>query len=162
MVEIYNHRIEFTNPGESLVDPLRLIGPTPKSRNEDIAHLMRRMNICEERGSGIIKIISAVESYQLPAPKFIKEEQFFRAILYSSKIMTLEDKIRACYQHCCLQYASSNVMTNASLRKRFKIEDKNYPIASKVISDTINSDLIKRSDLLSQSNRTAQYIPFWA
>lgn len=34
---------------------------------------MRRINICEERGSGIDKVINESETYQLPAPKFIEE-----------------------------------------------------------------------------------------
>jgi ATP-dependent DNA helicase RecG len=31
---------------------------------------MRRINICEERGSGIDKVIGEIELYQLPAPIF--------------------------------------------------------------------------------------------
>jgi predicted HTH transcriptional regulator len=51
-------RIEITNPGEPLVDPQRFVDSPPKSRNEVLASLMRRFRICEERGSGIDKVIS--------------------------------------------------------------------------------------------------------
>ena len=66
-VEIFADRIEVTNPGTPLIDTLRFIDEPPQSRNETLAATMRRLNICEERGSGIDKVISQVELYQLPA-----------------------------------------------------------------------------------------------
>ena len=126
---------------------------------------MRRMNICEERGTGIDKVISAVEDYHLPAPKFVSEEEYFRAVLYAPKElkeMDKEEKIRACYQHCCLKYVLEKTMTNQSLRERLKIEKTNYPAASKIISDTIKRKLIRPLEPVNGSKRMAQYIPFWA
>lgn len=52
MVEIFKDRIEITNPGAPF-DTNRFIDTALKSRNETLASLMRRLNICEERGSGI-------------------------------------------------------------------------------------------------------------
>src|SRR5260370_35045182 len=80
MVEIFADRLEITNPGEPLVDTLRFIDTPPRSRNEVLAALMRRMKICEEGGTGIDKVIEAVEMYQLPAPDF-------QATLGSTKAM---------------------------------------------------------------------------
>lgn len=57
MIEIYSNRLEVTNPGEPLVDTDRFLDTPPKSRNEILASFMRRINICEERGSGIDKIV---------------------------------------------------------------------------------------------------------
>ena len=68
MIEIFDDRIEITNPGEPLVDTQRFLDSPPKSRNETLASLMRRVGICEERGSGIDKVVFQVELYQLPAP----------------------------------------------------------------------------------------------
>jgi ATP-dependent DNA helicase RecG len=48
MVEIFADRMEITNPGEPLVELLRFVDTPPRSRNEDLAALMRRMDICEE------------------------------------------------------------------------------------------------------------------
>jgi predicted HTH transcriptional regulator len=56
MVEIFDDRIEITNPGEPLVDTERFVDTPPKLRNEGLASLMRRFRICEERGSGIDKL----------------------------------------------------------------------------------------------------------
>ena len=69
-VELFSDRIEITNPGCSLVQPDRMIDLPPRSRNEAIASLMRRIGICEEQGSGLDKVIDSVELYQLPAPRF--------------------------------------------------------------------------------------------
>ncbi|NEP12862.1 MAG: transcriptional regulator, partial [Symploca sp. SIO2C1] len=69
-IEIFSDRMEIRNPGEPLVDTRRFIDVPPQSRNEDLAAFMRRINICEERGSGIDKVVHSVEVFQLPAPEF--------------------------------------------------------------------------------------------
>ncbi len=69
MVEIYTDRIEITNPGQPLIPTERFVDEY-KSRNERLADLMRRMGICEEKGSGIDKVVFSTEYYQLPAPDF--------------------------------------------------------------------------------------------
>jgi predicted HTH transcriptional regulator len=59
-VELFDDRIEITNPGEPLVDTQRFVDTPPRSRNETLASLMRRFRICEERGSGIDKVVFQV------------------------------------------------------------------------------------------------------
>lgn len=165
MVEIFTDRIEITNPGIPLVDVNRFIDTAPKSRNESLASLMRRLNICEERGSGIDRAISAIEAYQLPAPKFIKGDDYTRVVLYAPTALTrmsIEDRIRACYQHTCLNYVNNQLVNNQSVRKRFKIAINNVSMASKIISETIESGLIKPSDPENSSKKFASYVPFWA
>jgi predicted HTH transcriptional regulator len=165
MVEIFNDRIEITNPGKPLISTMRFIDHNPQSRNEKLAHFMRRLNICEERGSGIDKVIFECEYYQLPAPKFIEGENYTRVILYAYKSlrqMDKEDKIRACYLHSCLKYVSGEYMTNTSLRERFGIEEKNYSMASRIIAEGIKSGLIKDYDPDNKSKKHSKYVPFWA
>lgn len=165
MIEIFEGRIEISNPGKPLIDTLRFIDHSPVSRNEKLARIMRLLNICEERGSGIDKVISDCEIYQLPAPNFIASDSYTRAILYETQSlaqMDKQDKIRACYQHCVLKYLSGEPMTNQSLRHRLGISDENYPAASKIISDAKAANLIKDYDPLSQSKKNSRYVPFWA
>lgn len=50
---MFSDRIEITNPGKPLVQPERFIDYPPRSRNEALAALMRRMRLCEELGTGI-------------------------------------------------------------------------------------------------------------
>jgi predicted HTH transcriptional regulator len=164
-IEIFADRIEIRNPGEPLVDTMRFIDVPPQSRNEDLASFMRRINICEERGSGIDKVITEVEVFQLPAPQFNVKNQHTEAILFSYKElknMDRSDRIRACYQHSCLKYVCREQMTNESLRKRFDIDDQNYSMASRIIADTISENLIKPYDPDNKSRKHAKYIPFWA
>jgi predicted HTH transcriptional regulator len=165
LVEIFSCRMEITNPGKPLIEPIRFIDHPPQSRNEKLASLMRRMNICEERGSGIDRAIGEVEVYQLPAPEFQAENDFMRVTLFSHRTlsgMDRKDRVRACYQHCCLRYICHDYMTNTSLRKRLGIKDRNYSIASRIIKDTIDSALIKVSDPDNKSPRDRKYVPFWA
>lgn len=60
MVEIFSNRIEITNSGKPLIDTLRFIDHSPESRNEMLAGYMRRLKICEERGSGIDKVVCSM------------------------------------------------------------------------------------------------------
>lgn len=165
MIEIFKNRIEISNPGKPLINYLRLIDQRPQSRNELLALFMRRINICEERGSGIDKIVNLSEEYQLPAPNFIETDNSMTVIMYSYKELTQmdkQDKIRACYQHCCLKYVSSEYMTNQTFRERLKVPQRNYATISRILADTIESGLIKNHDPDNKSKKHAKYIPFWA
>jgi len=164
-VEIFSDRMEITNPGVPLIDTLRFIDEPPRSRNEVLAALMRRMRMCEERGSGIDKVIFHVEVFQLPAPDFRTAGNSTVAVLYGPRLfsrMDREERIRACYQHACLLYVSGKRMSNASLRKRLGIKDANYPLASRIIRDTIKVGLAKSHGEGVGSRRDATYVPFWA
>src|SRR5689334_19828571 len=146
MIEIFDNRIEITNPGKPLIDPLRFVDHSPESRNELLARFMRRLNICEERGSGIDKVVYECELMQLSAPEIIVGDNYTRVILYGYKTfrqMSKQDRTRACYLHACLKYVSGEYMTNQSLRERFGIEEQNYPMVSRIIRDTINAGLIQ-------------------
>jgi ATP-dependent DNA helicase RecG len=167
MIEIFADRIEFTNPGESMVDTLRIIDAPPQSRNDRLASLMRRLNICEERGSGIDKVIRSVEMFQLPAPKFEKVNGFTRATLYAPipfKDMDKSDRIRACYQHACLMYVNNQKTTNASVRQRFGLTENDVALATRIIRDTSEADKIKpkTDDTGVVGRRYVEYLPFWA
>ena len=164
MVEIFTDRIEMTNPGTPLVDINRFIDTPPKSRNEKIAMLMHNFDLCELRGSGIDRAIKTIEKALLPAPKFIKGDFYTKTVIYPKKTfaeMTLDDRIRACYQHCCLKYMDNEKMTNQSFRERMGIEEKNYSMASRIIKEAINSKLIKEYAPENKSKKFANYIPYW-
>lgn len=168
MVEIFTDRMEITNPGEPLVDTLRFIDTPPRSRNEGLAALMRRMKICEEGGTGIDKVVEAIEAFQLPAPDFqaitTMQPGFTKATLFAHKAlraMTALERVRACYQHATLCYVLGTPMTNASLRKRFGIEDKNAAKASRLIGEAVEAGKLKPADP-SQGKKYASYLPFWA
>jgi len=163
MVEVFATRMEITNPGKPLVEPDRFIDHSPISRNETLASLMRRMKICEEWGSGVDRAVHSIELFQLPAPEFIAENLYTRIILFSYrefKDMGRVDRVRACFQHCVLRWLARDFMTNATLRERLGIEERNYPMVSKVIKDTLEAGLIKPADPANKSTKK-KYIPRW-
>lgn len=160
LIEIFSNRIEITNPWIPLIDTDRFIDHPPRSRNEDLASLMRRFGFCEESGSWVDRALINIELFQLPAPKFETYDDFTQITLYAPKQlkdMSQDDKIRACYQHCVLMHVKmEEKMTNKSLRERLNIPESNYPAASKIISDTLKKWKIKSSE------RSKEYIPWWA
>lgn len=88
------------------------------------ACLLRRIGICEERGSGFDKVVSETEIYQLPAPIVEVTGDNTRVILFTYKEfgnMTKEEKIRACYFHACLKYVTRDFLTNTSLSSKILI-----------------------------------------
>jgi predicted HTH transcriptional regulator len=164
MVEIFDDRVEITNPGEPLVDTQRFVDTPPRSRNETLASLMRRFRICEERGSGIDKVVFQVELFQLPAPLFEKPEGFTRTVLFAHKPLSAMDRaerVRACYLHACLRYVMRQPMTNTSVRERFGIAEKNASVASRLLNEAIEAGRIVVEDPVV-GTRARSYLPFWA
>ena len=164
MVEIFDNRIEITNPGEPLVDTARFVDTPPKSRNEALAALTRRFGICEERGSGIDKVVDVVEAFQLPAPLFEAPGDFTRATLFAHKKLSDMDRAeraRACYLHACLRYVTNQPMNNASIRERFGISKGSSAQASRILREAQDAGFIViRDPEAGARNRT--YFPFWA
>ena len=164
MVEIFDDRIEITNPGEPLVSTDRFVDTPPTSRNDALASLMRRFRICEERGSGIDKVVLQVELYQLPAPLFEVPPGFTRTVLFAHKPLSDMDKaerVRACYQHACLKYVTRDFLTNPSLRERFGVDEKNKSKVSRYIREALEAGVIKPFDE-EAARKMMKYLPFWA
>ena len=165
MIEIFSDRMEITNPDIPLIETERFLDSPPKSRNESPASLMRRIGVCEERESGIDKVVFETEFNQLSAPLFETVEDHTHAVLFGPKTyaeMDQNDRIRACYLHACLKRVNHSYLTNASLRERFGIKEKNRSMVSRIIRDTLGTRLIKPADPESDSRRLARYLPFWA
>ncbi|MEA5479035.1 ATP-binding protein [Pseudanabaena galeata UHCC 0370] len=164
MIEMYSDRVEISNPGIPPISTDRFIDEY-RSRNEQIADLMRRFGICEEKGSGIDKVVSAAEGNHLPAPDFRVGETRTTTVLFAYQTfdeMSRSDRIRACYQHCCLLYVSNKQMSNQTLRERFRLSESKTATVSLIIKATKEADLIKIDDSESTSTRYARYLPFWA
>ena len=165
MVEIFDDRIEFTNPGNLLPGkrPDRLIGTTPESRNETLASSFRRYRICEERGTGFQKVVQSAELFGLPPIAFTQSENSFRVTLYAPRKfseMSQAERFEASYQHAVLQYLSSQTLTNTTLRNRFKLHEKQRNQITNLIGEAVTAGRIKRKDAGS-GNKFAEYLPYW-
>ncbi|SEO11012.1 hypothetical protein SAMN05216436_1344 [bacterium A37T11] len=95
----------------------------------------------------------------------IVAENRTRVTVYGYKTLNhldKKEKIRACYQLACLKYVSNEKMTNQSLRERFKIEDHNLSIASRIIRDALIEGVIKEDDPESLSGHArSAYVRHW-
>lgn len=164
MVEIYDNRVEISNPGMPIVPVERFIDSC-QSRNERLGSLMRRMGICEEQGSGIDKVFDAAEVYQLPAPDLRAGHNRASATIYgpmSFNAMDRSNKIRSCFQHCALKWVTGEHMTNQSLRERFQLDPSKTSVVSQVIAAAISEGLVKSDEGAGASRKYARYVPFWA
>lgn len=161
-IELFSDRVEISNPGAPLVRPDRMIDLPPRSRNEALASLMRRMGICEEQGSGLDKVVTQVEIFQLPPPLFRAEGNSTQAILYGPRSfaeMTQDERIRACYFHAVLKFLSGDKMKNSTLCARLGIASRNAAQATVVINKTLDAGLIRVAD---PDHPRAGYVPHWA
>ena len=161
-VELFRNRIEITNPGAPLVEPERFIDYPPRSRNEALASLMRRMGLCEEQGTGIDKVVDAVEKAQLPPPEFRAEAGATRVTLFGPRRfagMTAEERLRACYQHAVLCYLGGGRLRNATLCDRFGVDRRNAAQISGVIRQALRKGSIRPADT---TRPRSGYVPFWA
>ncbi|MBX3409847.1 MAG: putative DNA binding domain-containing protein [Phycisphaeraceae bacterium] len=164
MFEVYADRVEFSNPGLPVVPADRFIDGY-QSRNERLADLMRRVGICEEKGSGIDRVVSLAEAYQLPAPEFRTGHQRTSVVVFGPRDfedMDRNDRIRACYQHAALKRVMGEYMTNQSLRERFKLDESKSANVSQVITATVEAGLVKPDERVGSSRKLARYLPFWA
>lgn len=165
VIEIYKNHIEISSPGSCLVDPDKIIESVPKARNERMVDIMRRLKICEIRGSGIDRTIEAVELLQLPAPKFENSDNAFKVFIYTYKPfeqLTTQEKLRALYQHVTLLFIQQDFATNETLRLRFGLGEKKASLISKLVASAKESHLIKNFDPSSESKRYVKYVPIWA
>jgi ATP-dependent DNA helicase RecG len=164
MVEIYADRVEISNPGDPIVPVDRFIDGY-QSRNERLADLMRRMRICEEKSSGIDRVIQTAELYQLPAPDIRTSHRRTVVVIFGPRDfdeMDRNDRVRACYQHCCLKWVMSERMTNQSLRERFHQPESKTAIISQIIAAAIEAKVVKADEKVGGSRKYARYLPFWA
>jgi predicted HTH transcriptional regulator len=163
-VEVFKDKIKMTNPGIPLISVDRFIDAPSKTRNPRFARLMREAGFCEERGSGVDRAIREIERAALPPPLIEAVEGSTVVTIFMPRRfadMTSEERVRACFQHASLGFEQGEPMSNASLRARFGLSEKQYPQVSLVIRDAIDAGRI-RPLAADQGNRNARYVPFYA
>ena len=163
LIEIFENRIEVTNQGTPLVDILRIVDNPPKSRNEKLASLMRRLRICEELGTGWDRVVAICEQNNLPSPKINLYNENTKVTIFSNMPFSdipLEDKLWSLYLHACIQQLQGEYLTNSSLRNRFGLSDNNSASISRLIKEALAQKLIKPFDS-NTAPRYMKYIPIW-
>lgn len=167
LVQMFNNRIEFGNPGASLIKPDRMLNAQPKTRNESLASLLRQMDICEESGSGWDLIIAACESEHILPPHIESDDDNGTVVtLWAPRgfyQMSRRERLEATYWHVCLLYARRDAASNQSLRERFGLHDdrKSTLAISRIVREAREEGLIKIEDE-SAGTKMRRYIPSWA
>ena len=167
LIEIFDNRVEFSNPGNSLIRLERLVNDPPSARNPKLAGLSRRLHMCEEAGSGWDKIIDACESAHLPSPEIMQSEGesaslTVRLLQYRPYDQLSEDeRMDCCYWHACIQFADGARLTNASLRDRFNLDDSYVSQVSRLIRECVEARRIRAVDPKA-ARKKMEYIPAWA
>lgn len=103
--------------------------------------------------------------FGLPPLKFQELENSFEVTMYAPKKyadMTNDERIEACYQHSIIEYYGNGGFSNASLRKRFGMHDKQAAQISLLIKDTMDAVKIKPKDTENVSKKFSLYVPYWA
>lgn len=162
LIEVFKDRIAISNPGLPLVKPDRMVDLPPRSRNAAMAHLMRCLGFCEERGRGLQKALALIEIFEFPPPLFRTDGHATEVTLYRFRPyaeMTAQERTRAAYYHAVMQYLNSHKMKNASLCFRLGIAQRNAAQASLVIQKALDAGLIQVSD---PDHPRAGYLPYWA
>lgn len=166
-VGIYDNRIEFCNPGCSLISLDRILNAQPKTRNNLLVGLLRQMDLCEEGGTGWDIAVAACEASHIAAPKIESPEEsstkvtLFKDCVYER--MTKKERMDAVYWHACLMYAQGDSMSNQSLRERFGLPDEKRSLVaiSRLIRECCEGGVIKDEDE-DAGPRYRRYIPVWA
>lgn len=164
IIEMFGNRIEVTNPGTPLVEIMRIIDNPPKSRNEKLAALMRRLRMCEELGRGWDRMVITCELQYLPAPRIQIYQDSTKVSLFSHyefSNISMEDKLWSTYLHACIRYVEGEALTNSSLRERFGLKDTYSGSISRLIKEAMANKWIKPLDPTT-ARRYMKYIPFWA
>ena len=164
VIEVFDNRVEVTNPGTPLVDILRIIDNPPKSRNEKLASLMRRMKMCEELGRGWDRMVLACEMQYLPAPRIEIFQESTKVTLFAEMEYTnipMDDKLWSCYLHACLRYIQGDALTNGTLRNRFGLKESSAGSVSRLIKEAVEQKRIKAIDP-ETAKRYMRYVPIWA
>ena len=162
-VEIYDDRIEVTNPGLPILPVDRFIDEN-QSRNEGFADALRQLGICEERGHGMDAVVTEIEAHQLPPYQLRLGTRHTTVVLsrYKQlKDLTPDERIHAVYQHCCLRFVTNQITNNESIRVRFKIEKQNAATASRLLGEAVDAGKIRPNDP-DAANKLMRYVPYWA
>ena len=167
LVCMYDNRIEFSNPGASLIPVDRVLNALPKTRNVGLVRLLRQMDLCEEGGTGWDRAVNACEQAHLAAPRIESSPELgTKVTLFSDaryERMSKAERIDATYWHACLMYAQSESMSNQTLRERFGLpaEPKSTVAISRLLRECCDAGLIREEDAESGA-RYRRYVPSWA
>ncbi len=119
-IEIYDNRVEITNPG-GLVNTIKEdeFGQRSVSRNPKIFSFFQRLDLVEQVGSGISRMREKMKDENLPAPHFLLKGIFvvtlYRPTDFNKWIESWKDKISKYQMKILIEINKNNNITQAQL-----------------------------------------------
>ena len=119
-IEIYDNRVEITNPG-GLVNTIKEneFGQRSVSRNPKIFSFFQRLDLVEQVGSGITRMREKMKDENLPAPHFSIKGIFvvtlYRPTDFNKWIESWKDKISKYQMKILIEINKNNNITQAQL-----------------------------------------------
>jgi ATP-dependent DNA helicase RecG len=152
MVEIYDDRVEISNPGGLIsVISEEEFGHKSFSRNPLLFGLMQRINLVEKVGSGITRMQDAMKEAKLPDPVFTMggffTVLFYRPVDFKNWIASVKDKLSE-KQYYILQrlnsFPDSTIKTMAeALNTTTRTIERNITVLKKLgLLERIGSDKV--------------------
>ncbi len=92
-IDIYSDRIEFSNPGRSLVPLDKIETAHSETRNPLLMNYLRDLDITEQRARGIRTIKSSLKAAGLAEPKFEHHADWFVATIFSTSFIKGDDQL---------------------------------------------------------------------
>lgn len=163
VIEIFNNRVEITNSGRPILDPLHFLDGGPSIKNEKIFAEMKNLGLVDGQGHGWRKIVKELESRSLPAPEIKIRENSLTVKLWFDKPLkqlSLAQRNSTVYLHTVLRYLLNEPANNASLRQRLNLPQSKSSTVSKLFRQAAEGGLVKPFDKHS-SNKTKRYVPVW-
>ena len=127
-IAIYDDRLEVTSPG-TLYGGLTLeeiLNGRSKIRNKVIAEIFNKMDLIEQWGTGIQRIINRAKEYDLPKPEFREIGNTFRVNLYRKADKKLiKEPIKESIKEPIKEpiKADKNLIITSKQRKKFDREN---------------------------------------
>lgn len=163
-IEIFSNRLVFTNPGSPLIPVERFLDVPPISRNNDLANLMEKFHIVESRGTGIDKVVNALENNGLPSLDIKVPTSTATVVTLNSaksfKDMSITERTNSIYWNACLKYVEGEQISNKSIRDTFKLSSRDSSLVSKSVYNAVEAKKIKVYDP-NTGRKFSKYIPFW-
>lgn len=163
-IEIFSDKLVFTNPGNPLIPTERFLDVPPVSRNNDLANLMEKFHIVESRGTGIDKVVNALENNGLPSLDINVPTSRATVITIKSaksfKDMSITERTNSIYWNACLNYVEDKQISNKTIRDTFKLASRDSSLVSKAVNNAVEAKKIKIYDP-NVGRKFSRYIPFW-
>ena len=144
-IAIYDDRLEITSPGGLLpgVTIEKMQEGYSKIRNKALAHAFLYMNMIEEWGSGIPKLMREMKEYGLRKPEFIDMEIGFRVNLYRKQdVATSQETSQEAFNT-----SQETDITNQEINKTSQeTNKKTYNTSQEMNQDEISETELNNTD----------------